>query len=368
MRIAIYAIAKNEVKHVDAFLKTCRGADIVLVADTGSTDGTVEALQAGGATVIPITIRPWRFDTARNAALALLPTDIDICLALDLDEQLSDGWRESFDKEWKPGATRGHYLYAWSHKADGSPGVEFWTDRFHARHGYLWRHPCHEALYPDRLEEVHVYFKGLRVDHWPDPTKSRGQYMELLEVAAKEDPHSSRNAFYLARERILYRDWAGAEKESRRYLDLPSATWKEQNSLVMGYLAQCRAAVGDRMQATEWLRRATQTTPDRREAWLQLADMLYETGDWAGCYAAASQALSINTGPTASFNDPRATSAHPHDLASFAASRLGKHEVALKHAHDALALSPGDERLARNVEAISKLTTSTPKTPSHQAE
>ncbi len=355
MRIAIYAIAKNEAKHVDGFLKTCHGADLVLVADTGSTDGTVEALQAGGASVVPITIRPWRFDTARNAALALVPADIDICIALDLDERLSAGWRDGFDKEWQPGATRGHYLYAWSHQADGSPGVEFWTDRCHSRQGYLWRHPCHEALYPDRLDEVHVYFRGLRVDHWPDPSKSRGQYLDLLEVAAAEDPHSSRNAFYLARERVHYRDWVGAEQEARRYLALPSATWNEQNSAAMAYLAQCRAAVGDRAQALDWLRRATQAAPERREAWVQLADMLYETGDWAGCYAAASKALSIQKGPTAAFNDPRAASAHPHDLASFAASRLGQHAVALKHAHDALALSPGDERLIRNVAALSRL-------------
>jgi tetratricopeptide (TPR) repeat protein len=356
MRIAIYAIAKNEAKHVDGFLRTCQGADLVLVADTGSTDGTIEALSAGGATVVPITIRPWRFDTARNAVLAVVPANIDICIALDLDERLNDGWRDSFDEEWRPDATRGHYLYAWSHQADGSPGVEYWTDRCHARHGYLWRHACHEALYPDRLNEVHVYFKGLRVDHWPDPSKSRGQYLDLLEVAAAEDPHSARNAFYLARERVHYRDWAGGEREARRYLDLPTATWKDQKSAVMGYLSQCRAAVGDRAQAIDWLRRATQTAPDRREAWVQLADMLYETADWAGCYAAASKALTIKTGPTASFNDPRATSAHPHDLASFAASRLGQHETALKHARDALSLSPDDERLTRNVAAISKLT------------
>jgi hypothetical protein len=355
MRIAIYAIAKNEVKHVEGFLKTCQGADFVLVADTGSTDGTVEALRAGGVTVVAITIRPWRFDTARNAALALVPGDIDICLSLDLDERLSDGWRADFDTEWKPGGTRGHYLYAWSHKADGSPGVEFWTDRCHSRQGYVWRHACHEALYPDRLDEVHVYFHKLRMDHWPDSSKSRGQYMDLLKVAAKEEPHSSRNAFYLARECIFYRDWVSAESEALRYLELPSATWKEEKSAVMGFLAQCRVAVGDRAQALDWLKRATKLAPERRETWVQMADMLYEASDWAGCYAAANKALMIKRGPTAAFNDPRAISAHPHDLASFAASRLGQHATALKHAEDALALSPDDERLARNVAALRKL-------------
>ncbi len=348
MRVAVYAISRNEADNVPGFLETCRGADVVLVADTGSTDATVAALRDGGAAVVPAAIRPWRFDTARNVALALVPGDVDVCVALDLDERLSPGWRAAMEAQWTPATTRGHYLYAWSHRPDGSPGVQFWSDKIHARHGYVWRHPCHEALYPDRLEERHVHFRGLAVDHWPDPAKSRSQYLPLLKVAVGEDPHSSRNAFYLGRELAMHRDWAAAERELRRYLALPGATWAEQNATAMGLLAQCRAGLGDRDGATAWLRRATATAPSRRDGWVQLADALYEAGDWAGCHAAVSAALAIDAGPGASANDPRAGGAHPHDLASFAAWQLGRHEEAVAHALEAHRLSPGDERLALN--------------------
>ena len=77
--------------------KSCRtqhlqGADLVVITDTGSNDGTPEALEAAGAVVHRIALRPFRFDTARNIALSLLPADCDLCLAFDLDEYVQPGW------------------------------------------------------------------------------------------------------------------------------------------------------------------------------------------------------------------------------------------------------------------------------------
>ncbi len=45
MKIAVYAIALNEEKHVMRWLEATKDADVRLVADTGSTDRTVKILQ-----------------------------------------------------------------------------------------------------------------------------------------------------------------------------------------------------------------------------------------------------------------------------------------------------------------------------------
>ena len=45
MKIWIYAISKNEQKHVDRFVSSCAGVDGVSVLDTGSDDGTPERLR-----------------------------------------------------------------------------------------------------------------------------------------------------------------------------------------------------------------------------------------------------------------------------------------------------------------------------------
>ena len=48
MRIGIYALAKNEAKHAAAWAAATADADVRVVTDTGSTDGTVELLEAAG--------------------------------------------------------------------------------------------------------------------------------------------------------------------------------------------------------------------------------------------------------------------------------------------------------------------------------
>ena len=88
MKVAAYAIALNEEKHAQRWADTTKDADFRLVCDTGSTDKTVEILRSNGITVYEISVKPWRFDVARNTAQSLLPADIDVCLSLDLDETL----------------------------------------------------------------------------------------------------------------------------------------------------------------------------------------------------------------------------------------------------------------------------------------
>ena len=76
MKIAVYAISKNEAQFVKRFCESAKEADLILIADTGSTDDTVELSKESGATVYNICIKPWRFDLARNAAMALIPGEI----------------------------------------------------------------------------------------------------------------------------------------------------------------------------------------------------------------------------------------------------------------------------------------------------
>ena len=88
LRICVYAISKNEAHFVQRFCESAKDADLILIADTGSDDGLPEEALKHGAVVHHICITPWRFDLARNAALALVPRDIDVCISLDIDELL----------------------------------------------------------------------------------------------------------------------------------------------------------------------------------------------------------------------------------------------------------------------------------------
>ena len=197
MKIAVYAIAKNEEQFVDRFCDSIEGADYVLVGDTGSTDKTVEKLRARDVEVINLTIKPWRFDMARNAVLTMLPADIDLCIALDLDEVMAYGWRKHIETLWENsgGFTRLEYMFHWG------KGLRFAVHKIHARFGYLWKFPCHEYIMVDpQFTEKMVSTNQLLVDHLPDHDKSRTQYLPLLKATVAENPHCPRSRFYLGRE------------------------------------------------------------------------------------------------------------------------------------------------------------------------
>ncbi|MEO8715706.1 MAG: hypothetical protein ABI369_11890 [Acetobacteraceae bacterium] len=355
LRVAVYALALNERANVERFMASCAGADLVVVADTGSTDGTPEALSGAGAMVHRIAVSPWRFDDARNATLALVPHDIGVCVSLDMDEVLSPGWRDLLDRAWVPGTTRVRYPYVWSHSADGAPAVRFYAEKIHARHGYRWRAPCHEGLFPDRIDPRTVTVEDLRIDHWPDASKPRSEYLPLLEAAVREDPDDARSAHYYARELFFHARHAVAEAEFHRHLALPGAIWGLERCASMRYIAKCRIALGDLRGAASWLRQACIEAPEARDPWVDLAEALYLLEDWVGCRDAAIRALLIRQATADYINDPRSDGPLPHDLASIAAWRMGLREEALLHAEAAASVDPRDGRLADNVVTIRKI-------------
>jgi len=344
LKIAVYAIAKNEEKFVERFCEAAYPADLIFVADTGSTDQTVPLLEKCGATVAHININPWRFDDARNAVLAMLPADIDVCVSLDLDEVLQPGWRDEIERVWTAGTTRLRYGFDWG------CGIVFKYEKIHGRVGYRWFGSCHEYPVPDRITEQWANTDMLLVIHKPDPEKSRGQYLDLLRVSIEEAPHEPRNAFYYARELSFHRQWQPAIDQCKRYLDLPRAIWPNERCYAMRVMARCYSELLQWAPALDWARRACSESEHTREPWCELARICYLTQRWAECFGAALTCLSIVNREQLYTVDPAVWGYQPHDWAAIAAWNLGLKDVALEQAKKAVEMEPGDFRLRQNVE------------------
>ena len=70
-------------------------ADHIIVLDTGSTDKTVELLRFYGVEVHETKYEHFRFDTARNDSLDLVPDEYNIRVCTDLDERFEkDNWAD----------------------------------------------------------------------------------------------------------------------------------------------------------------------------------------------------------------------------------------------------------------------------------
>jgi glycosyltransferase involved in cell wall biosynthesis len=340
MKIAVYTISKNEAHHIERWAESAKDADYRLVADTGSTDDTLQVAQDTGCNTALIHVRPWRFDDARNISLAMLPDDIDMCIALDADEVLVEGWREHL--EGVPAhVTRPRYKYTWSWNEDGSPGLIYGGDKIHKRFGYRWVHPVHEVITP--VEEEIQHWCGLEIHHFPDKSKGR-TYLPLLEQAVRERPQDDRNSHYLAREYFFNGDFVKAIEEFKRHISLPTAQWGAEKARSMRYLAQMMPH-----EAEMWLFRALAEDPNRRETWVDLAMHYYRNNDWNSCYMTAQKALSYVNQSLDYLCEPDAWGYLPWDLAAISAFNIGLYEKAVECGEKALSFLPGDERLKGNL-------------------
>lgn len=348
MKVAVYTIALNEEKHVERWYNSVKDADYILIADTGSTDKTVKIAKKLGINVVNVLIKPFRFDTSRNAALAALPADIDYCISLDMDEVLTEGWRTDIETlsilEPNQSAVLRSTL-TWNFKEDGTPGLQYGADRIHSRWGVMWRQPAHEIIstYGD-YEEVRGWV-GFGIYHLADANKSRSQYMAMLKMATQESPHSDRNAFYYARELYFYGLYVEAAKEFKRHLALPTAVWKPERAASLRYLSICEPD-----NAEAHLLTAIDTDPVRREPKVALAQEYYAKQSWENCYKWATSALEIETKPLDYMCEEFAWDHTPWDLAALSAYNLGKFDEAYKYGSKAVELNPNEDRLKANLD------------------
>lgn len=351
-KVCVYAICKNEEQFVDRWMDAVREADMVIVLDTGSTDSTVARLRARGAIVYQQKIEPWRFDTARNAAMDHIPDDVDICVSNDVDEIFEPGWRNEIERCWTATTTRLQYRFVWDHKPDGSIEKESPMQKIHRRSGYRWVHPVHEILKATGTEpEVMSVTDGIVLHHYPDKSKPRSQYIPLLELSMEENPGNGQTILWLGRE-YMYNDRPDdAIRVLTRYLNLPNPEWDVERCAAMRFIAKCHQMKAAMHEAESWLFRAIAECPDTREPWYDMALLAYNRGEWALVLAMAERLLTItDEGRAGYLKENSGWGASPYDLASIAAYWLGSYQKSYDYASAALKMSPGDERIAGNLQ------------------
>ena len=350
-KICVYAICKNEESFVDRWMDAVSEADMVVVTDTGSTDNTVQKLRDRGAVVYTEIIQPWRFDTARNIAMDHIPEDIDICVSNDLDEVFEKGWRQKLEEAWKPYCTRARYQFVWSRGSDGNILKQFTMEKIHRRHDFRWVHPVHEVLQYGGTDPEHsVWVNGMILNHFPDTSKSRGQYLPLLELSVQENPKNDRAAFWLGREYMYYCMYDKCIEALNNYLKMPSAVWTEERSAAMRFIASCYQEKGESAIARQWLFKAIAECPNVREAYLQMAQLGYREKDWPLVMLMVSQGLKITEKTGSYLYDPKAWGYSLYDLGAISCYYLGMYRQSFEYATEACRFEPDNERLKSNLE------------------
>jgi len=342
VKIAIYALAKNESANVARWEASCREADVRVVTDTGSTDDTVALLKAAGATVRHGHVVPWRWDDAHNLSLHHVPADVDVAIRLDLDESFQPGWREALERAWAEGTTRLHYPYHWS------PDVRFYGDRIHRRAGHRWQGATHEGLVCWDGEEKVVRTDEVVILHHREPGKTHKSDLTLLRQACRENPTDTRMHWYFARELDYAGDEAAAEAYER-YLQMPGGSPHER-AHACRRLARMRTENADRFNLA-----AMFNSPHEPEVYASLAGRAWSMQDAVGALYWGRRAIACADANRNHASEPWAYSAVPAAIACSAAHALGLYDEAIQYAREAAKREPDDPTNAANLKALETL-------------
>jgi len=231
VKLAVYAICKNEINNLDRWLKSYSKADYVCVHDTGSTDGTFEKLQEYQKIYPNLIIdqtfyNKISFDTARNDSMKLIPSDVSMFFMNDLDEAiLEDDWADKCKAAWFPAFNRGQYTYHRRLDANGNPIKTMSEYRIHSREWTTWVNNVHELIM-NRQGKIQ-FFVGdttpidITVWHFgadAETTLAKSvRYVQMCEEEVAADPENILGKLQLA---IEYEVVGDLKKATETYEDL----------------------------------------------------------------------------------------------------------------------------------------------------
>lgn len=361
-KVCIYAICKNEIQFVDKWIDSMSEADYIVVLDTGSTDGTFEKLKADSriTKVRQKVIEPWRFDVARNESMKLAPKDANILFCTDLDELLDPGWGELIRARWTDKTVRGHYQYYWSHTDTGGPGLAFWYDKMHTR-DYKWYYPVHEVLGrkegiletlnyeaadPDRVID---FGTSITLHHYPDNTKNRSNYLDLLELRVNENPDDAYSWYLLGREYGVVGDYDRALQLFEHTLEVPSIRdFFLVEFTVLGYMGDIYALQHKYSEAILCYNLQLSKDVSHREPYLCLAEIYNEMGMYRIAIGYVEEALRLAHRHFDWSERQETWNEKIDDVLSISYSSLGDIQTGVTHALRALKLAPNNERIRDN--------------------
>lgn len=329
MKIAVYTISKNEESNTERFLQGAQEADHIVILDTGSTDKTVQQLQKHPKVIIKQEeITPWRFDTARNRALQLVPDDVDICISIDLDESMRPGWRSALEKAWTPQTILASYWYH-SNYEQARNGKEHliscWRTKIHTRHDFRWERSIHEMIVTDRTDGEQINIPDMIVTHH---RTIKSDYQEALNKHIQDNPEDPEAYLQRAGDHLDKNQHQEAIRDHHEYLRLTTnktdilTQWRR--SITHIALAKSHTQLNNPPELIhKHLLHAVAEYPQHREAWVYLAEYYTLTNNPTSAHAAALQALRITT--TLVAREEACWTTYPQELANNALKQVLEH-------------------------------------------
>jgi tetratricopeptide (TPR) repeat protein len=179
--------------------------------------------------------------------------------------------------------------------------------------------------------------------HRPDNSKSRAQYLTMLEQAVQEDPKEQRMLVYLVREYGFHKRWQDVVDTVKK---LNRSGWDVERAAACRNAGDAYTHLGKPEEALGWYESAVEVLPSEPESFCALAQYHYFQKNWEECYSTSLGGL--KTLPSNHYLTQPNSMFQLNDFASLSAWELGLKKEAVKHAHAALSITR-DQRILDNL-------------------
>jgi glycosyltransferase involved in cell wall biosynthesis len=279
MKLSISLIVKNEEEILERCLRSLKGADEIVVCDTGSEDKTIE--MAKEYTDKVFTDYKWNdsFAEARNHCLNKCTGDWIV--TIDADEFLEDGGIEKAREAIKKAGE--HKTINCSVISENKGEVHYQPRIYKNCKEVFWKVRIHNYLRvsEDFSADIKFYY-GYSKAHKNDPNRA----LRILKRVVAENPKTIREKFYLAREYSYRQDWIKAlywckeyekvqwwgPEMAENYLLMAKCLWfLQRGDEARDVCLQAIKVNADFKEALRFM--AEMSGPKNREYWLFFAEM-----------------------------------------------------------------------------------------------
>lgn len=222
MSITVSIIGKNEEDNISRCIKSVLHiADLIVYADTGSTDSTIGIVESLASKTHKITIRHVKFEDfaqAHNDAKKDVPGDW--ILQIDADETLNNA--SKLHTLCRPDAPYEAYLFSQEHLILGGNKTSIVMRLFRNREHYQYVGCIHEmpenilVLWPDRAIKPYSFIQGIYFAHYGcvdeqlRRKKVSNRNLELLIKDLRVNPNRSYNKYLMIRDYLNIYKWRTA--------------------------------------------------------------------------------------------------------------------------------------------------------------
>jgi len=269
--LSVCLIVKNEEAHIKDCLNSIKGADEIIVLDTGSDDKTCEIARQffieNPEQLFRVIENSYKWEDsfckARNKVLSF--SDGDWILSIDADETLEEGGIEKIRQEIEKVKEKAKTINIKLLSKRGKD-VHYFPRVFKRCPEVYWCGAIHNYLNVSEQNntDIKIYY-GYSEAHKKDPDRA----FRILKKEVDANPKCTREKFYLAREYWYRRNYQKAIDIYNEYLKV--AYWAPEISEAHMVKGRCLMGLGKYDKAKDSLLQAIKINSNFKEAIILLA-------------------------------------------------------------------------------------------------